>query len=237
MKYAFVNEPVVKRNARIAQITMLAGLAVLAGGMYVSFAMPEQFYLSIGALLLGFALSQIGIYFSNRWGKRPRPYELLNEALKGLDNKYALYHFYGPAQHMLVSPAGVWVLMPYAQRGRITYEKGRWRQRGGNPYLKLFAQEGLGRPDLEVGGEIEQVRKFLDRELPGEDIPVLAALVFTNKRAVVEVPEEAGAPAYTVTLDKLKDLVRKKSKDRGLTLEKAAQIREALLPSAGTVEA
>ena len=237
MKYAFINEPVVKRNARIAQITMLAGLAVLAGGMYVSFAMPEQFYLSIGALLLGFALSQIGIYFSNRWGKRPRPYELLNESLKGLDSKYALYHFYGPAQHLLVSPAGVWVLMPYAQRGRITYEKGRWRQRGGNPYLKLFAQEGLGRPDLEVGGEIEHVRKFLASEFPGEEIPVLAALVFTNKRAVVDVPEEAGAPAYTVTLDKLKDLVRKKSKERGISLEKAAQIREALLPQAKAAEA
>jgi hypothetical protein len=31
------NETLIKRNARIGQIAMLAGLAVLIGGMYISF--------------------------------------------------------------------------------------------------------------------------------------------------------------------------------------------------------
>lgn len=230
MKNSFVNEPVVKRNGRIAQITMLGGLLVLAGGMYVSFTMPEQYGLSIAALLVGFSLSQIGIYFSNRWGRRPRTYELLDRALKGLDNKFSLYHYYGPVQHMLVSPSGVWALMPYYQRGRITYENGRWKQKGSNLYMKFFAQEGIGRPDLDVAGELENLNKFLEAKFPGEEIPVHAALVFFNARAEVDVPEGAGAPAYTVTLDKLKDLVRQKSKERRLPAEKADKIREALLP-------
>ena len=58
-----------------------------------------------------------------------------------------------PTAHLLVGPVGVWVLMPRHQAGRITYDenKNRWRQKGGNFYLKIFAQENLGRPDLEIG--------------------------------------------------------------------------------------
>lgn len=232
MKYAHVNEPVVRRNARIAQITMIAGLIVLAGGMYVSFAKPEQFGISIGALMLGFALSQIGIYYSNRWGRRPRSHDVLNAALKGLDNKYALYHYYGPVQHMLVAPSGIWVLLPYYQRGRITYDslKKRWHQKGSNWYMKFFAQEGIGRPDLDVAGELENLNKFLAAQFPGEEIPVQAALVFFNDRATIDIPSDSDAPAYTVAVDKLKDLVRQKSKERRLSVEKADQIRQILLP-------
>ena len=46
------NESLIKRNARIGQIAMLAGLAVLIGGMYLSFQSPDQFSLSVAALSL-----------------------------------------------------------------------------------------------------------------------------------------------------------------------------------------
>src|SRR5574338_361246 len=177
------NEKLVKRNARVAQITMIAGLLVLAGGMFVSFRMPQQFGLSLAALMVGFVLSQVGIYFSNRWGRSPRPDQLINQSLKGLDGRWTLYHYTTPASHVLVGPSGVWVLLPHHQRGTISYSKGRWRQRGGNAYLKLFAQEGLGRPDLEVLGEIDSLQSYLKKQLPEESIPpVQAALVFTNPK-------------------------------------------------------
>ena len=42
MKNIYVNEKtVVRRNGRIGQFAMLAGLVVLAGGMYISFAAPD----------------------------------------------------------------------------------------------------------------------------------------------------------------------------------------------------
>src|SRR3972149_1837136 len=102
------NERLVRRNARVGQITSLVGLLVLAGGMYISFTQPQLFGLSLAALLVGFALSQIGIYFGNRWSRRPRPDETLSQALKGLDDRYHLYHYETPASHLLVGPAGVW---------------------------------------------------------------------------------------------------------------------------------
>ncbi len=224
------NEPLVRRNARIAQIAMFSGLIVLAGGMYVSFKIPELFGISLAALMLGFTLSQIGIYFSNRWGRRPRPDEQINQALKGLDGKYTIYHYQKPVSHLLVGPAGIWVLIPHHQKGKIIFSKGRWKQKGGNLYMKIFAQEGLGRPDLEVSSEIDSVRHFLGKYFEDDEkIPsVQAALVFTNANTEIEIPEDENPPAETVPISKLKDMIRKKAKEKSLSQTKAEEVQKIL---------
>ena len=223
------NDKIIKRNARIGQIAMLTGLAVLAGGMFISFRYPDQFNLSLMALLLGFMLSQLGIFYSNRWGRRPRADELLDQALKGLDKKFALFHYTTPVRHLLVGPSGLWVLLPFYQRGTITYAKDRWQQRGANLYLKIFAQEGLGRPELEVASEIDKLQSFLKKRLPEESLPtVQAALVFTSPKAVINIPADATPPAETVTLKDLKELVRKTEKGKALSLDKIQAIVDTL---------
>jgi hypothetical protein len=221
------NESLVRRNARIGQFSSILGLLVLAGGMYLSFAQPQYFGLSLAALLVGFALSQVGIYFGNRWSRRPRPDEALNSALKGLDGRYDLYHYSTPASHLLVGPAGIWALLPRYQKGKITYENGRWRQKGGNLYMKIFAQEGLGRPDLEIQGEVEAVKRYLQKILPEEqEIPdVQAALLFTNENTEVEADN---APAPTMHIARLKDFIRKTAKSKPISLDLVKEIQEAI---------
>ena len=182
--------------------------------------------------MTGFLLSQVGIYFSNRWGRRPRPDELIDQALKGLDSKYSLYHFSTPVSHLLVGPAGVWILLPYYQRGKITFENGRWKQKGGNAYLKIFAQESLGRPEMEVTGEIDSLKAYFSKILPEETMPEInAALVFTNPRAEIDIPEGEMPPAETIQIGKLKELVRKTSKSQGLSMEKVKVIQDAIMSS------
>lgn len=228
-----INEPLIRRNTRIAQIAMVSGLLILAGGMYISFRMPEQFNLSLVALLLGFILSQIGIYFTNRWGRRPRPDEFLTRALKGLDNKYSIYHYKTPASHLLVGPAGIWILYPRHQRGTITFSNGRWRQKGGNLYLKIFAQENLGRPDLEIMNEVERVQSFLRKTLSTDDIPqVQAALIFTNEQVEINIDKDDETPAATLLLNKLKPFIRKAAKGKPISMEISAEIQQ-ILPEEG----
>jgi len=220
------NETLIKRNARIAKYTMFAGLLVLAGGMFASFRFPDKVYISLGALMGGFLLSQIGIFFTNRWGRRPRPDEHLDQALKGLDKKYTLFHYTTPVPHLLVGPAGLWILLPFHQGGTITFEKGRWRQRGGNLYLKLFAQEGLGRPELEVGAGFERIHNYLEKKLAEDEMPTIqSALVFTNPKVVIDISTEANTPAETLPVSKLKDLMRKSAKGKALSTEKAIMIQ------------
>jgi len=220
------NERLINRNARIGQITSIIGLVVLAGGMFISFTRPEFFTISLIALLVGFGLSQIGIYFGNRWGRRPRPDEILNTALKGLDGRYSLYHYSTPTSHLLVGPAGVWILMPRQQAGTITYDeaKKRWRQKGGNLYLKIFAQENLGRPDLEIGSELHAISSFLEENLPEEGVPeVNVALILTNEKVVVDADN---APSPTLDVRKLKDFIRKTAKGKPISSDLVEDVKE-----------
>jgi hypothetical protein len=227
------NDPLIKRNARIGQLTMFVALVVLAGGMFVSFQYPEQANWSFLALLVGFVLAQVGIYYSNRYSRKPRPDELIDQALKGMDKKYALYHFLTPATHLLVGPSGLWVLLPYYQRGTITFSKGRWRQQGGGlmyQYLKLFAQEGLGRPDMDVANQTNALRSLLQKRLPEESLPeIQAALVFTHPKAQIAIPEDETPPAETVLLKDLKEVIRKSGKSKTISQDKVKLIQDALL--------
>ena len=221
------NDKLIKRNGSLGKIATIGGLLVLVGGMFVSFRYPNYAGFAWIALLVGFALSQIGLYFGNRWGRHPRPDELLNQGLKGLNDQYSFYHYLTPAAHLLVGPSGLWVIIPYYQVGKIIYEKGRWRQKGGGfmqRYLRAFAQEGIGRPDLEAPAETEALAKFFKKRLINKTIPeATTALVFTNEKAELEVD---GAPILTLPLKKLKEAVRKSAKENSLSPELIQEIND-----------
>ena len=223
------NDALIKRNGRIGQWTSLGALAVLGAGMYLSFTQPSLFVYSIGALVLGFTMTQVGMYFSNRWGRSPRPDEQLDSGLKGLPGDVTLYHYAAPAAHLLVGTMGIWALIPYHQRGSLTYEKNRWRLRGGGfmqRYMTIFGQEGLGRPDLEAASQTEAVRSHLARKMDEEAVPPInAVLVFTSDGAKIEA---SGAPLPAVQLKKLKDFLRQKSKEHTTPADVISTVKENL---------
>jgi hypothetical protein len=225
------HEKAVRRNAKIGSITTFVALLILAGGMYVSFVYPTQVYISFISLTVGFILSQVGIYFGNRWGRRPRVDERLTTALKGLTKDYTLYNFITPVNHLLVGPAGVWIIEAYYQRGTITYEKNKWRQKGGGAllgYLKIFAQEGLGRPDLDVKADTESLTAAFKKALgDGQEVPPIhAALVFTDSRAEIKAED---APVPTVKIEQLKEVIRKAAKQNPFPALEIKRIK-AVLP-------
>ena len=112
------NERLVTRNNRIGTYSGIISIIILGAGMYISFKYPDLISWSVIALVSGFTLSQVGIYYSNRFGRSPRPDETLDSALKGLDNQYALYHYQSPVTHLLVGPSGIWILIPFSQKGK-----------------------------------------------------------------------------------------------------------------------
>lgn len=235
------NEGLIKRNARIGQITSGAGLAILVIGIIINFRDPTQVGLSLGALLIGFALSQIGIYYGNRYARPPRADVVISQGLKGLDKRYTVYHYTAPVSHLLMGPGGFWVLLPRHQRGRISYEKGRWQQRGNFflTYMKWFGQEGLGRPELEAGSEIETLKRYLKKEFPDMDFPEpRALLVFLNPEA--ELVNLENAPLPSLTVKKLKDQIKKQAKEKQNRLSdvqlKALQVSIEGLVEGETVE-
>lgn len=212
------NQKLIKRNSRIGQTATLVSLAILAGGLFMSFN-ADLIQYSFFALLLGFILSQVGIHYGTKFGRSPRPDERLSQALKGLGEQYVLYHYSGPVPHLLVGPSGIMPLLPYNQRGTITYDENRkrWRQKGGNLYLKIFAQEGLGRPDLDVDANLQDINNHIKKNMSDIETPPLKPiLVFTNEKADVQVQN---APAATLPADKLKDYVRRLAKEEPASMD------------------
>ncbi|HNY99832.1 MAG TPA: nuclease-related domain-containing protein [Anaerolineaceae bacterium] len=224
-----INEQKINRNRKIGQVLTIASLVILGIGLFVSFSKPELFYVTLGSLIIGFILSQFGIYYGNRWGRSPRPDEEISSALKGLDDRYSLYHYTTDVPHLLVGPAGIWVISPYNQNGDISYnaEKQRWVQKGGNWYMKTFAQEGLGRPDLDAKDLLSTSEKYF-RKVLKDDAPVppiQVVMVFTHKKVSVSA---LNAPIPTMEIAKFKDFIRKQSKENSLPLSEINRLQDAL---------
>jgi hypothetical protein len=222
------NTKLIKRNKKIGQFLTAGALVVLGIGLVYSFTAPEQVTITFGALLLGFLLTQIGIFYGNRWGKSPRPDELLTAGLKGLEEKYTLYHYIAGLSHVLIGPLGIIALVPISVGGTITYDekKDRFRQKGGNRLQKLFGQESIGRPEMDARYAATDLEKFFKKNFPETEIPNIEAIVvFTNKQAVVQTSD---APVPAVALEKLKDYIRKRGKDHPADLNTIQMIQTSL---------
>lgn len=205
------NEKLIKRNTQIGKYSGIIAIAILGGGMYLSFQYQDQVIYSMVALILGFILSQVGIFYTNRFGRSPRPDQELDNALKGLDDQYVLYHYQSPVDHLLIGPAGIWILFPHLIKGKIIFDdkKGRWKKIGGNIYLKFFAQDSIGNPDQDIDSAIKRLQKGLGN-IPDFELPVIkSALVFTNELAEVDAEN---APYPTLHARQLKKVIRKEAK-------------------------
>jgi hypothetical protein len=213
MKIA-TNHKLIKRNSRIGQITSLTALGILAAGMYITFKYPEKVGYSLAALLFGFFLSQIGMYYGNRWGRSPRPDEILDRSLKGLGREYVVYHYSTPIPHLLVGPSGVCILLHYYQGGSVTYQNKRWRQKGGGfiqNYLKIFGQENIGRPDIEGAAEINALKRYFKKVLPDIEIPeIFSAAIFSNPNVSLATND---SPIPALIPKEFKEFIKQKAKD------------------------
>ena len=226
------NEKLIARNEKISRYVNLAALVSLGIGIYIAFTRPELLTWSLIAMFVGFVLTQVSIFLGNRYSRKPRPDEVLDAALKGIPGEYTLYHYCTPVPHVLNGPAGIWVLVPYHQKGRVIFEKNRWRNFGGGfaqGYMRIFGQEGIGRPDLEADSQINALEKFFRKKL-GEEAagipPINAALVFLSPDIEIEAE---GAPIPTLQAKKLKDHLRKHAKENPLPPELQDRIQSAIL--------
>ena len=127
----------IERNRKIGSYTLLGGMVVLFGGLFISISQiatgfqdpanpPPNAEMMLNyatiAMFVGLLLTEISMYFNNRWGRKPTIEEKVSLGLKGLDDRYTLYHHRGPVPSLLVGPAGIWVLVTLYQRGVVTFE-------------------------------------------------------------------------------------------------------------------
>jgi len=226
----YSDEKLVKRNKVIGNVLSLGSLAILGIGMFLSFKDNSGTYLpfTFGSLIVGFLLFQVGNFYMAKWGKSPRPDELITQSLKGLDGNYSLYHYKTSISHLLVGPSGVFALLPYNQPGLITYnpDRNRWKQSGGNFFLKTFGGESLGRPDLDAKYASQDLERLLAKiDVNVEKNTQKSILVFTNPKAELNAE---GSEIPAIPLEKLKDYIRKQTKSNPLSPEFISRINAKL---------
>jgi hypothetical protein len=192
------DEALVGRRKKVGNIASLLGIAIILGGMIFTWVAPGRdvsaqllIYVPLLTLLVGFIVSSIGMYYVNRWGRSPRPDEVLDRSLKGLSRGYKLYHYALPAPHVLLTPGGPMVLVAKFEGGEFTVEDDKWRQRfSAMRVLGFMGREGLGNPSKDADYLVERMRRYLEENEPelGE-VPVSAVIVFTAEKVVLNVGE------------------------------------------------
>jgi len=126
--------------------------------------------------------------------KKPRPEEVLDRALKGLDDRCRLYHYLPRApHHLLLTPTGLVLLETRTGEGIFEYRRGRWSQKITlGKALRFFLEEPLGDPIGDAQQEAARVRHALEAKMPdGASIPVHAVVVFTHPSASISVQSPA----------------------------------------------
>lgn len=101
----------VARRARFANLASLSGLLVLLVSTLLPYFVPRTQIIASILLVVGLFTAMVGIYFANRWVRKPRPEAVLDAELKSLSNSYRLYHYaHKAADHLLLTPFGLVVL-------------------------------------------------------------------------------------------------------------------------------
>ena len=183
------NEKLIKQRRRYGTYSSLAGLGVLVIGMIASFQ-PNYLWVSMVAIVLGFALAQFGSYNLRRWGRSPRPDQVLANALKGFDDRYHLFAWALKAPFVLLTPHGIYSFVTRDQTGAISVEGSTWRsKRSLRRLLMLAAQEGLGNPSAEAMDLAERLEKWIREREPEGQTKVQPVVVFIDERAQLTIKD------------------------------------------------
>jgi hypothetical protein len=231
-----VDEKKVKRQALIGRIALFGSLAILLGGLLLTLFGQQiglfdlnnlgLFYLIYTVILVvGFAVSRIGMHYGNRYLAVGRPEMVLRENLKGLDRKFALMIFKLPVDYVLIEPGGVTALIVKTQAGKIDYKNGKWKSRQGFLSYWLGRDEPLGNPTEEAKDALAKLNAIFTEKTPNLKIPMRAVIVFSNPKAILDMEP---SPIPVLRADDLKDYLRSEARLKELPNSIQRQMRAAL---------
>lgn len=224
------HQKLVNRNVKIGEYASGAGLLLLIGAfglnIYSLTQTPDPRIMTYVflAFIVGFTCTNVGLYFRNRWGRRPD--RGLAEALKGLDERFTLYNYRLGAAHVLIGPNGSMVFVPKYQGGAIAYAGGKWINPGGpRGFARFFATDALGNPTAEAGDEAEIFKRFIKKHAPEINVEPQAVIIFMHPRAEISAKD---SPIPALHVKQFKDYVRRFSKGSPLPAAALAGLEEKL---------
>jgi len=191
-----VDEKHIEKREKIGGIAPFVGLALLLLATAVLFLKPEWAWATMISVWVGFIISLVGGYLGVRYVGPLAHHKKVPQALKGLDNSFALLVYKTPAPFVLVDPGGVTTVFVRSQGGEISYWDWKWRHREKLGLLRRFAgMEGLGKPDQLAAMEVADFHRFLKKHgMEAEDVPVRPVVLFVDPDAKLTIEGEPPVP-------------------------------------------
>ena len=147
----YIDRKKVGTRAELSNLASIGGLVLLLASVLLPLFLPKAANFSFVLMVAGLGTAMVGIYYANRWVRKPRPEERLDKALKGLADSYHLFHYPPlPPDHLLLTPNGVVILETISLAGSFSYKDGQLA--GGHdhrPGAPLHRGGTCRRPDQE----------------------------------------------------------------------------------------
>jgi len=174
----------IARYRQIGIITMFVSIGILLSGLFLG---SNQIW-SLLALGIGWLVAQVSLYLSNRYVRKPRADEALDEVLSKLVaekvvKRGRVYHYCLPVPHVLLTPDGIVLFVLKYQRGNMEADGDKWRQTkvGLLNLNKYLAQESIGNPTREAELALQLMVNFLNKNVPEvEELPLAVLIAFTT---------------------------------------------------------
>ncbi|HHJ07174.1 MAG TPA: hypothetical protein ENK24_06715 [Anaerolineae bacterium] len=232
------NEELIENRRKWASRLSPLALFLLLGGLALNIfsmrspetASPVYFYGTMGLLLTGFVTSTIASGLVNQWVREPRSDQILEQLLKGFDNKNTLLNYTLPTTpHILVGQSKVYSITTKGQDGDITVANNKWKRKFRfSDVYRFFANEGLGKPFDEAKHNAEALAKYIQEHFPDDvadedlTIPIEPIIILTNSEVNLRV-ESTEIP--TMKSGQLKAYLRQSAKGAALK----ANVRQKLV--------
>ncbi len=224
---SYTNEPYILRRKGIGRWTMYGGIALSIGAVVLIFQNEAAFLLSLIGVLVGTLLSQVGMVIYGRFGREPRMDEVLDGVMKGLDDEYAIFHYYLGTDHALFTPAGPYAILPKLEEGEIIHEDGGWFQITEKKLpFRRTVKKSLAKIDKEALGATSSFQKHLDRLQPERDLEVKPIIVFLNPQANLGSHETENLVVHG---KKLKQALRRLPRGKSLNQAELEQLTDEII--------
>lgn len=196
----FIDRQKAKSRASLATLMSVGGLLVLLASVLFPLFIPAAATVSLLLLAAGGIIAMVGIYYSNRWVRKPRPEDSLGLALKALDDHYCLYHYPKlPCDHLLLTPTGVIAMEVVNLAGNFSYRNGRWKETMTiGRALRYIVEPRVEDPVILAQALKDELNRWFTGQLGSKaKLPIKILTVFTHPAVDLEV-EGATFPACKV---------------------------------------
>lgn len=222
----YLNETLVTRYRRIGVWMTLSGLCIIFAGAVSYFIRSDMLAIAVAIMFVGGVIAQFGTSFQNRFGRTPRADELIDQSIKGLNENFAIFHYYAGASHALFTPYQAYALIPRFEDGEIWYEDGLWKHQ---PLPGRFAfsnprERVIRSIEREANTEASRLRRFLlDYMDHLIEIDIDPVVIFVSNDANVA---SGDATLKLVHRKKIKGLLKQETGPRKISSEDLDHMKE-----------